>query len=263
MTPSLDKKDKMRRACSDILIQKPHTIREVAGLVGLMESYSVASEYGGNHLKYLELDRNLALKKAKGNFDDTMFLSSRAIDDIQWWLSYTPVLYKNIAFKHWHLILTTDASMEGWGAVLNDTAANGRWSDSESNLHINVLELTAVFFGLKSLIKETGKNVKIFSDNGTTVSYVNKKGGVKSPQCLAVANSIWNWAESRDIYLFAAHIPGVHNQLADMYSRKFKDNTEWELADKLFHKITDKWGQPSIDLFASRLNAKTFCILET
>ena len=37
-------------------------------------------------------------------------------------------------------------------------------------------------------------------------------------------------------------------------SRLFNDQTEWKLKDTIFLKITEKWGIPDIDLFASRLN---------
>ena len=51
--------------------------------------------------------------------------------------------------------MTTDASTFGWGATLNSIRTRGALSYEESLEHINVLELTAVLFGLKSLIKQT------------------------------------------------------------------------------------------------------------
>ena len=43
------------------------------------------------------------------------------------------------------LQIFTDASKEGWGAHLNERTARGTWSVPESKLHINHLELKAVF----------------------------------------------------------------------------------------------------------------------
>ena len=43
----------------------------------------------------------------------------------------------------------TDASKEGWGAHLDERTARGSWSLPESKLHINYLELKAVFLALK------------------------------------------------------------------------------------------------------------------
>lgn len=44
--------------------------------------------------------------------------------------------------------------------------------------------------------------------------------------------------------------------LADEGSRVRNMDTEWQLADYAFNKITKKFGLPSIDLFASRINTK-------
>ena len=40
----------------------------------------------------------------------------------------------------------------------------------------------------------------------------------------------------------AAHIPGKHNIKADKFSRKFNNNTEWQLNPKIIIEVTDKFG---------------------
>ena len=75
----------------------------------------------------------------------------------------------------------TDASNEGWGAYLGDSTARGVWSDTESRLHTNLLELKAVFLALKSLeLLCRDQIVLIATDNTTVVSYINKEGGMRS-----------------------------------------------------------------------------------
>ena len=51
-------------------------------------------------------------------------------------------------------MLTTDASLLGWGAVHQKITTGGHWAVEESKFHINVLELMAILFGLKSLLPE-------------------------------------------------------------------------------------------------------------
>lgn len=46
------------------------------------------------------------------------------------------------------------------------------------------------------------------------------------------------------------------SNLADEPSRKFQDELEWSLNSDTFRNIRELWGEPSIDLFATRLNAK-------
>ena len=69
-------------------------------------------------------------------------------------------------------------SNEGWGAHLNNHTARGTCSLPETKLHINYLELKAVFFALKEF-QDLCKNniVLIATDNTTVVAYINKEGG--------------------------------------------------------------------------------------
>ena len=66
------------------------------------------------------------------------------------------------------------------------------------------------------------------------------------------------------MWVSAAHIPGVENSEADEGSRVFNDTTEWNINDSIFQEICKKYGTPTIDLFASRLNFKVqrYCAWE-
>ena len=88
MTVSLtgEKKKKFAKAARELLARKDPTLREIAGMVGLMTAYAPAVEYGGSHIKLLEMNKNEALVKAKGNFDAHMQVSREAAWDILWWL---------------------------------------------------------------------------------------------------------------------------------------------------------------------------------
>ena len=55
-------------------------------------------------------------------------------------------------------------------------------------------------------------------------------------------------------HISAAHIPGVHNVLADKASRNFEDASEWMPSTSVVLFLTGVHGIPEIDLFASRLN---------
>lgn len=95
-------------------------------------------------------------------------------------------------------------------------------------------------------------------DNTTTIACMNKMGSVQYPNFNEVTREIWQWCERRRLFIFASYINSKDNCEADELSRqKFKD-TEWELADYAFKNIIDALGQPEVDLFASRNNAKCF-----
>ncbi|XP_068749289.1 uncharacterized protein [Montipora capricornis] len=118
----------------------------------------------------------------------------------------------------------------------------------------------ASFFGLKAFCKnEYDIHVQIYSDNSTTVNYINALGGTHSRECNTSAKDIWQWCIDKQIWLTAAHIPGTKNVEVDRESRVFSDNKEWMIRPDIFRKITDIWGDPFIDLFASRLNQQVAC----
>ena len=54
----------------------------------------------------------------------------------------------------------------------------------------------------------------------------------------------------------ACFIAGKENVKADALSREFNLNLEWSLNDDSFYYLCTLFGQPEIDLFASRLNKK-------
>ena len=79
-------------------------------------------------------------------------------------------------------------------------------------------------------------------------------GGTHSLMCNKLAKDIWIWCHSNIIWQSATHIPGITNVEADSASRKFKDSSEWKLDPSVFERITEHWGKPNLDLFASYIN---------
>lgn len=231
-------------------------IRKVAALIGLMVAYSPAVLYGSAHIKVLERDKNVALNKAKGNFERMMRISAPAWTDIHWWVQKIDCSPAPLHVKKVDLVITTDASLQGWGAHSEGMATGGRWLPEEKDVHINVLELQAVFLGLTSLVHSTDVHIQVFTDNMTTLSYINKMGGSRSQACDVASRKIWRWAELSNNWLTASYIPGKENTLADFRSRNFRDHLEWELNPIIFDQLCQLWGNPEIDLFASRINAK-------
>jgi hypothetical protein len=141
------------------------------------------------------------------------------------------------------------------GGVMNNQKVSGRWTQAETLLHINVLELRAVQFALLTLVPDlTSQNIQIQIDNSSAVAYINHMGGTHSKRMNSIAKEIWDWAIQRNIHLTAVHIPGLENVKADFLSRHFLDQMEWQLNRFLFNKIVLNLFHPQVDLFASRLN---------
>ena len=258
MTISLPlvKRQRIFNMCTTLSNGSLFPIREVARFIGLLVSSFPAVRYGPLFYRFLEKNKILALKNAKGNFDSTMQLDADALDEVKWWADNVLNSFCPIKVDPPALIISTDASLSGWGCSFNGLSTGGRWSPLEAVNHINVLEIKAVLFSLQSLLHDiTGTHVRVQSDGTTTVSYINNFGGVKSISCHRVAGEIWFWAFERQNHLSAEHLPGAQNVLADRASRIFDENTEWQLSDSCFRAIFNRFGPFDIDLFASRLNA--------
>lgn len=88
---------------------------------------------------------------------------------------------------------------------------------------------------------EKNCTIHIISDNTTAVAHINKMGGgVKSTTCNDVAYKIWCWCETRSIWLYATHILGQDNEVADSLSRNFSPSVEWDLNNDIFAKIVEE-----------------------
>lgn len=267
MTISLtpEKIKKFKNLYHNFCSNKSHSIRQVAELVGVLISSSVAIPLGLLHTKLLEKEKAIALKCNKGNFDSKMTLSAEALQDLKWWsIQINSGIKAPIRQKSIQATLTTDASGIGWGAEYNGVSTGGHWSIEEKQYlpNINYLELHAVFLGLQSFHAELcNKHVKIYCDNSTTVAYINNMGGTKSTACNYKAREIWTFVQRNNMWLTAVHLPGVDNVVADRESRMIRDETEWMLNEKLFKTITSVYFKPHIDLFASRLNKQLECFV--
>ena len=136
--------------------------------------------------------------------------------------------------------------------------ARGTWSLPESKLHINHLELKAVFLALKEFQDLCSNNiVLVATDNTTVVAYINKEGGMKSGSLRALLWRILSWCTRKQVTLKARHIPGRLNVIADELSRLGQTiQTEWSLHPEVFQAICCWWHQPQVDLFATRFKNK-------
>ena len=71
----------------------------------------------------------------------------------------------------------------------------GRWTDDESPVHINVLELHAAKLTLLALASNVShSHIRLMLDNTTAAAYIDKMGEACTPPCNEIALSIWHWA---------------------------------------------------------------------
>ena len=157
-------------------------------------------------------------------------LPEEARRDLSWWMVRDHLLVGvQFGTPALDLHLYSDASSSGWGAHLLDQNVSGVWSAQEKLLHINLLEMKALFLALQAFQEDVaGHHVTAMCDNSTVVAYVNKQGGtVSRPLCL-LTSCLLRWTESFDVHLEARYLPGESNVLADVLSRRGQIvGTEW------------------------------------
>ena len=183
-------------------------------------------------------------------------MNAMAKEELAWWI-------KNLELGNgWTIIqlpsqilMQTDASKKGWGAVCQGIRTGGLWSEKEQEYHINLLELLSIKFALLTFSEMMNfKSVHILVDNQTVLGYLLKMGGTKSQELLRVLKEIWDYLLKHQIIITAEYLPGCLNHQAGWESRNQKDSAEWKLCLQVFQKICHKVVQPGIDLFASRLS---------
>lgn len=257
MTISLpsDKRNNVLQLVKKFSCRPKCSIRQFARLIGVLTSSCPAMKYGWMYTKNLERQKYLALNEHQ-SYDKIFRPSLDTVSDLVWWAKHVPTSSKSLVVPNYDYVIFTDASQIGWGAFSNNKRVNGAWKDSERNFHINYLELLAVFFGLKCFVADKADcNVLLRVDNTTAISYINRMGGVQFPHLNNLTRTIWQWCEERNIWIFVSYINSKDNVEADQESRRNPD-IDWQLSPIEFHNISSTFGEPMIDLFASRTNTK-------
>ena len=230
------------------------TIRQFAQIIGTLVALDPGNSVGSVFWRRLELEKAQWLKEFSGDFDSLVIISETAKEDLLWWIGNIQKFPVKVGDKYnSETIITTDASLEGWGAVKDNIRTGGSWSEEERDFHINELELKTILLALKALCDKCKcMNIKIFTDNSTALACINKKGSNKA-RLNELTRLIWLWAIDHDVFLTAWFIPGVDNVIADTESRKIRQ-IEWKLNTDVFKKLEELRGPFLVDLFASRIS---------
>ncbi|KAI2644452.1 Transposon Ty3-G Gag-Pol polyprotein [Labeo rohita] len=139
-----------------------------------------------------------------------------------------------------HLVVYTDASSTGWGAVCNGQAASGSWTGPRLQWHINCLELLAVLLALRRFRPMMRhKHVLVRTDSTATVAYINHQGGLRSGRMSQLARHLLLWSQTWLKSLRAVHIPGELNRSADQLSWQSTHPGEWRLHPQLFYSLSE------------------------
>ena len=231
-------------------------MRTLAHFIGTLVATRPAVPMGALHYRALQ-DLKIRTLHQSSSYQMMGQITKDVQVDQQWWATQLPTCCSSpIVKQEAKIVIESDASNSGWGAVCQGVRTEGRWMPQEAQQHINYLELKAVFLALQSFLKtKNGINVLIRSDNRTAIAYINKMGAPTMTQLCSLALQIWQWCLAQQITPHAEYLAGKENIIADWESRHH-DSSDWQLLPSIFDGINDLLGPFNLDLFANRTNAQ-------
>ena len=250
--PTPDRWQRLQSKIWEILSLPAFPIRQFMSLIGLLTATEKQVHLGRLHMRPIQwhLKNHWRILES---LEKVIPIPRSLHPHLQWWLQEDNVLTGQPLHPIKHALqIFTDASKEGWGAHLNEHTARGTWSLPESKLHINYLELKAVFLALKEFQSLcTDQIVLVATDNTTIVAYINKEGGMRPGTLCALLWRILTWCTKNQVTLKARHIPGRLNVVADKLSHLGQT-----IQTEVFQTICRRWHRPQIHLFATKFNNK-------
>ncbi len=230
-----------------------------------------ATRYGKAHYRTLEYARDQALFRANHDFGAEITWPAFCHSDLEWWLALHHPVFTSFESPRFSIHMTTDASLEGWAAVVGDSSASGTWNEADSE-DIALLGMKAVLLGLQAFFDEPAPiTIHLSTDNTVTKAYVNHMGG-RIGRYDAMARRIWSFLELRGMFLVAFYVPSEDNR-ADAFTRLGKTRrsdrilaSEFKLLPHWFHEACNSLQvSPTIDWFASddTTQLERFCAWET
>ena len=242
-----------------IMSAKHVSARTFLSLLGKLSAAAALVLLGRLHLRPLQMCLLSVWKPHILPLDHPISINGMIRSHLQWWINL--IRFETGTSIHPpdpKFFLYTDASRYGWGAHLEPTTLSfhGHWTENQSQLHINMLEMMAIRLALKQAKTFIHHScIMISTDNTTVVSYINKQGGTHSPNLCVEVWKILNWCLEQDIVIRVRHIPGKFNSLADCLSRLDKPiKTEWALDQTVANLVFQMLNFPNVDLFATRFN---------
>ena len=148
-------------------------------------------------------------------------LNSECIRDLRWFADL-PAKWdgRPIWRSPANAVLHSDASLAGWGGVLNNyTPAHGFWRAHQRAQHINVLELRSVRYTVERFVQALrGRNVLLWEDN-QVVCQVLTTWTSRSRVLMHQVRKLWWLLDILDVTLHPIYIRGAANIWADSLSR--------------------------------------------
>ena len=189
-------------------------------VLGHLVSLGKLVPYGRIHIRPIQWQLRLHWIQSKEKSSKLIPMDLQSRLAILWWTNRDNLRRGvPIGTIYVEYYLYTDSSTQGWGAHLQELTAPGIWSQDQSQLHINVLELQAIWLGLKAFSQRV-ENAKGCTHVRQHVSgcLPEKSGGHQIAPNERFSHIHMSMVREEGNDTSSRHLPGHLNVLADHLS---------------------------------------------
>ena len=187
--------------------------------------------------------------------DKTYRLTTGAVDDLSWFISFLSD-FNGVAVIRSQFIPTVivyvDACLIGGGSLWEGVSfVSYKWPEHVVKwcLAINDLEMFNVLVSIRKWKEKLrGHTVRIWCDNNTSVKSLFS-GRARNNFMNSCLRELWYMASAGDIFIDCKHIAGVDNNVADLLSRAFNTQDDWNKYQDWSMKSNLKMTSVNVDDF--------------
>ena len=169
--PTPERVEKLTSAVSQMQTRQKATAKEFLHLLGLIASCLELIPNARLYMRPIQLHLLSFWKPSSLDLKLEIPVTKHLKSHLIWWLDIANITRgRSLLQVQTKVTITTDASKTGYGGYLGNRFCQGSWSVAQKKLHINILELEAVFLTLKYFQADLkGQNVLMvrLNDCGT------------------------------------------------------------------------------------------------
>ena len=225
--------------------------RTLAKFTGTVIACRLAIPASRHHLRSLH-----DVSKSSIGWEGRVRLTRDARRDLRMWARLTDTeAFRLIRRPVTTRVLNTDASLTGWGAVLDSKEPiAGYWAKRYRPGDMAWVEIRAVVLAILSFGPELkGEEVLLFCDNSAIVQAVNTATS-RTPRIMSELRALQNALDAHDVSLRARHVYSKANVWADKLSRATRP-THWAITAAFFTELEAGFGPHDLELFATENRA--------
>ena len=123
-------------------------------MIGKIVAAFPGAHYGPLYYRNLEANKISGLKNSKGNYESYVKVSHESKSELNWWIQNIQFSVKHFVPSAATQVIYSDVSDIGWGAWENERYTGRNWSKLEKIYHVNLKEMIAVEFSLRSYARK-------------------------------------------------------------------------------------------------------------